>query len=212
MTLLFAALAAEAASAVTGVALARRRPEHWPAALALLLLAGLALARVPTYGRADRWVAYLDGSIVLAEVAVPMALALAVALPGRKRLVAGVVTLSWLAGSAVLAALYPSPLVRGASLERIYLTADFVALAVAALALVSVMHGRRSLGSSGAVALALFALDLGILLVPASPWRERTWVLGGRVDVVQVGFIVFFAAIGAAQGIAWHFSSPSQPS
>ena len=40
------------------------------------------------------------------------------------------------AASVLLARLYPSPIVRGAGLQQIYVAADLIALAVASLALI----------------------------------------------------------------------------
>src|SRR5262249_13600694 len=61
----------------------------------------------------------------------------------RGHLVAG----AWLLASVVLAALYPSPLVRGERLQRIYLAADLIGLFVAIVALArwaraSTLHPR----------------------------------------------------------------------
>jgi hypothetical protein len=217
-------LATMTAAALTASLLARRRPEHRPAAVALGLLAAANLARVPLnaalsphpvepWTGAARWLVYLDGALVLGEVAAPMGLALAVSVsPERRRHAVALVAGAWILASVVLAALYPSPAVRGSALQRLYLAADLIGLAVSSLALVGwarrTLAARRSPGSAHVVALSLVALDLGILLVPHGPWREGTWVSPlGRFDLIQIGVVVFFSAFATAQGVLWRFST-----
>lgn len=211
------------AAALTAVLLARRRVEHRPAAVALVLLAALNFAQVkigaalspypvePWQGW-SRVLVYLDGAVVLGAAVVTPGLALAVtAAPRPPRVAVAIVAGVWFLASVVLAALYPSPLVRGAALARLYLAADLIGLFVAIVALARWARwarGRASPGSAQMVALALVGLDLGILLVPHSPWRESAWVSPlGRFDIIQIGIVVFFATFTAAQGIAWNFSA-----
>ena len=130
MTLQGAALAAEVAAALTGVLLARRRGEHRPAAVALVLLVGAAALELPILAAlrplprpvegAARVLVYLDGALYLAPIATVPGLALAVSVsPERRRAAVAAMAGAWLLASVVLAALYPSPLVRGEGLRRV---------------------------------------------------------------------------------------------
>jgi hypothetical protein len=136
-----------------------------------------------------------------------LALAVSVSRERRRRVVAVVIGV-WALASIVLAALYPSPLVRGEGLRSVYLAADLIGLAVATVALLG--WARRTMaagqwsGSAPMVAIGLVLLDLGILLGPYSPWRGS--LFAGRYDVVQIAIVVFFAAFAAAQGVLWRFS------
>lgn len=208
-------------AAVTAVMVTRRRPGHVPAAVALVVLAVVTLARVPIYAAlgppsvepytgAARVLVYVDGAMVLAAASVTPGLALAVAVPAeRSRFAVAVVTGVWLVASVVLAVLYPSPLVRGEGLQRIYLAADLIGLFVSAIALISESRrgiaAKKSPGSASMVAIGLVLLDVAILLTPLSPWRGS--VFGASFDGVQVEIIVVFAAMSAAQGILWRFST-----
>ena len=211
MTSLYAAaLAAEIVAAVAAVALARRRPEHRPAAVALVLLALCAVGRLGTVAGlhglprpvegASRVLVYLDGALQLATGAVVAGLAVAVTAEKPRR-AARAVVVCWTLASLALAITYPSPLVRGAGLRKLYLMADLTALLVSLLAIVRWARRRRSPGSAQAIAIGLVLLDLGILLVPFGPWRSSIFV--GPYDLIQIGIVVFFAAFAAAQGVAW---------
>ncbi len=81
-----AAFTAEVASAILAVLLARRRPEHRPAAVALVVLIVAVAARVLVYGAlsppadgpmvgAARTLIYLDGALQLATGAAVVGLA-----------------------------------------------------------------------------------------------------------------------------------------
>ena len=222
----FVALAAELAAAITAILLARRRAEHVPAAWALAILAVSTCARAalvldvirparaalpdpsaPFTAPALLAAIYLDGALELAAVAALPGLALAVLVQRPRRTVAAVVAV-WVVASVVLGALYPSPVVRGAGLQRVYLAADLIGLFVAVVALIvwarRGIAAKRSPGSAPVVAMALVALDAVILLAPFSPWRAS--VFAGRYDVVQVGVVLFFATFAVAQGVLWNFS------
>lgn len=218
-SLLGAAVGAEVAAAVTGVLLARRRPEHRPAAVALALFAVFGVAMFPLLAAltplprpvegAARALVYLDGALVLGAAAVTPGLALAVSVsPERRRLAVALVLGAWALASLVLGALYPSPLVRGEGLQRVYLATDLIGLAISIVVLLGwarrTMAAGRWSGSAPMVAIGLVLLDLGILLVPYSPWRGS--LFAGRFDVVQVGIVIFFAAFAAVQGVLWRFS------
>jgi hypothetical protein len=212
--------AAMVCAAISAVALARRRPAHAPAAVALTLLAvldlvgGLTAAALTPYpvepwqGTA-RVVVYLDGAINLGTSATVAGLAVAVASGKRLRLAIGGVIVVWALASVVLAALYPSPLVRGAGLQRIYLAADLFGLFTSTVALISWaragIEAKRSPDSAGILAMALVGLDALILLMPYSPWRDS--IATGRYDVIQVVIVVFFTAFVAVQVILWRFSA-----
>lgn len=211
-----AALVAEIASAVAAVALARRRPPHRPAAVALvvLLVANLLRAVVvaalpwpppsePLQGGA-RTLIYFDRALVLAASGAVPGLALGASVQRPRWAVAAVVAL-WAVASILLAALYPSPFVRGPQLARLYLAADLAGLFVAVVALVHRARSKRSPTSAHVIALALTAGDLAILLVPYSPWRDG---LFGRYDGVQLMVIVLFVALTCFQGVLLWFSPP----
>jgi hypothetical protein len=137
-----------------------------------------------------------------------LALAVAAGVQHRRRVVALAVA-GWALASVALGALYPSPLVRGAGLQRFYFAADLIGLFVSAIALVGWAQrgiaAKRSPDSSSLVALALVALDGAILLAPFSPWRGV--LFGSDYAGIQVIIVLFFAAFTAAQVIAWRFSS-----
>jgi hypothetical protein len=219
VTLLALAKATQIAAAASSIALARRRAEHVPAAVALVILTAIPFVRDPVRTAlapiprpvegAARVLVYLDGAAEMASYATLAGLALAVAASQhRRRVVAGTVA-AWALTSIVLAALYPSPLVRGEALQRVYFAADLIGLFVSAAALVlwsqRTMAARRSPDSSSMVALALIALDGAILLAPFSPWRGV--LFGSDFTGIQLIIVLYFAVFTAAQVIAWRFSS-----
>jgi hypothetical protein len=207
-----ASIAALVLASVVAVLLARRRPGHRPAAVALVLLSVVNVARLPIaaalpprvapWEGASRALVYLDGALVLATAAVTPGLALWTFLRDRRRLALACVVGAWLLASVVLAALYPD--VRGASLQRYYLAADLIGLAASSLALASWVRKREAPGTSQATAIGLVFLDVAILVTPFSPWRGS--VFAGRYDVTQLEILVFFAAYSVAGVILWNFS------
>ena len=218
------AIATIGACAITASALALRRREHAPAAVALFALfacnvlqamIGERLAPYPVepWQGTARVLVHIDTAVVLGAAEIVPALALSVTLSGQRRAVAlALVALSWALASAVLATLYPAPFVRGEGLFRLYLAADLVCLTVASAALISrlrtMLANRESPRPRDAVAISLVALDLGILMVPFSPWREGLWITPyGRFDIVQVGVVIFFAGLSAVHGALWIRSS-----
>lgn len=212
-----AAIGAQVAAAVTAALLASRRPDHRPAAVALGLLVTSVVAELPVLAAlaplprpvegAARALVYLDGALLLAGAAVVPGLALAICLSKPRRAVAGVVV-AWLLASVVLAALYPSPLVRGDGLRRIYLGADLTGLAVTAIALALWRRTPRSPTPAHVVTLILVFLDLAVLLNPLGPYKAG--LFGVPFDPVQVTILVGFAAVALYQGALWRFSSPSR--
>lgn len=219
-SLQMAGKAAEVCAAVSALALARRRPAHVPAAVALVVLAALDLlggpisaALPPTVEPWQGWsrvLVYLDGASNLATIATVAGLAVAVAVsPERRRRAVAIVGAVWLLASVVLSALYPSPLVRGAGLQRIYLAADLIGLFVSTVALITWARAgiaaKRSPDSAPLVAIGLVLLDAAILVTPLSPWRGS--VFGASFEGVQVEILIVFAALTAAQVIAWRYST-----
>jgi hypothetical protein len=203
---------AQLAAAASAIALARRRAEHIPAAVALVLLAAIDVARGPLSAagrRAAPIFLYVDGAAELGTYATVAGLCLTVALPAkhRARVVAGAVVL-WALTSIALACAYPSPLVTGEGLQRVLFGADLLGLFVSSIALwrwmVDGIAARRSPSSSSMVALALFALDGAILLAPFSPWRGT--VFGSDFSGIAVIVTAFFATFTIVQVILWKFS------
>ena len=105
MTSLYAAaLAAEIVAALAAVALAQRRPEHRPAAVALVLLALCAVGRLGTVAGlhglprpvegASRVLVYLDGALQIATSAVLAGLTVAVTTEKPRR-AANAVVVCW---------------------------------------------------------------------------------------------------------------------
>ena len=218
MNLTALAQTTQIAAAVSSIALARRRVEHVPAAIALVVLTAIPFVRDPVrtalgpiprpVDGAARVLVYIDGAAEMATYATLAGLALAVAASQRRRVVALTVA-AWAIASIVLGALYPSPIVRGEGLQRVYFAADLIGLFVSAAALV--LWGQRNIvarrppDSSSMVAFALVALDGAILLAPFSPWRGA--LFGSDFAGIQVVVTMFFAVFTAAQVIAWRSSS-----
>jgi hypothetical protein len=220
VNLLAIAKATQIAAAASSIALARKRVEHVPAAVALVLLAAVGLARGPLRAALApltrpidgpaRVLVYADGAAELGTYATIAGLALAVAVSARHRRRALALTAAaWALSSVALGALYPSPLVRDEALQRLYFGADLVGLFVSAAALVSWAQrniaARQSPDSASMVALSLVALDGAILLAPFSPWRG--FLYGSDFAGIQVIVTLFFAVFTAAQVIAWRSSS-----
>jgi hypothetical protein len=221
MNLLAIVKVTQIAAAVSSIALARRRAEHVPAAVALVALTGVALARGPLnavlpapsvepWQGAARVLVYLDGAAEMASYATIAGLAVAVAVgAAHRRRALALAVAAWALASVVLGALYPSPLVRGAGLQRVYFAADLIGLFVSAVALVGWAQrniaAKRSPDSASMVALSLVALDGAILLAPFSPWRGV--LFGSDFSGIQVIITMFFATFAVVQVIAWRFSS-----
>jgi hypothetical protein len=216
------ALAAQVIAAVSAIVIARRRSEHIPAAVALTLLAGANLLDLPIVsalrplphpiGGSARMLVYVDGALNLSFYAIVAGLAVAVAVyPQRRRLAVALVAAVWLAASIVLAALYPSPLVRGLGLQRFYFAADLIGLFVSTVALIT--WGRRAMAAKQStslvhfVAVGMVTFDALILLGPYTPWRGA--LFDAPYTGPQVAILVFFAIVMALQVNAWKRSSGS---
>lgn len=212
--------ATQIAAALSSIALARKRAKHVPAAIALVVLALVPLVRGPLNDAltfqdaprtgADLILVYADGAAELATYATIAGLAVAVAVSQehRRRALAGTVAV-WALGSLGLAAAYPSPLVRGEGLQRVYFAADLIGLFVSAAAIVvwaqRKLAAKRSPDTTSFVALGLVALDAIILLTPFSPWRGM--VYGSDFAGIQVVLALFFGAFTLAQVLAWRSAS-----
>jgi hypothetical protein len=174
------------------------------------ILAALTPYPVEPWQGWHRLLVYIEGAMSLASPAIIAGFALTIAVPPeRRRLAAGVVAAAWLLASIVLAAIYPSPLVRGAGLQRIYFDADLIGLCVATIAVLTKgqanIAAKRSPDSAFLVALGLVMLTGAILLVPFSPWRLD--LFGTPYGGVQLFITLAFATMTAAQVITWTLSS-----
>ncbi len=220
MNVIAMAKATQIVAALASIALARRRAQHVYAAIALVVLTALSLARGPLRealaplprpieGPA-RVLVYVDGAAELATYATIAGLAVAVAASEnhRRRAIAAAVA-AWALASIALGAAYPSPLVRGTGLQRIYFAADLLGLFVSAVALVGWAQrniaAKRSPDTASFIALGLVALDAAILLAPFSPWRGA--LFGSEFAGIQLVIALFFATFAVVQVVVWRSSS-----
>jgi hypothetical protein len=215
-----AAYSAQVLAALAAVLLARRHAPHRPAAVALMLLAAVNVLHAPIVAALHHLprpidgpalaLVYLDGADALAGYAILAGLPVALAVtPERRRRACAIVVGVWIFASVVLARLYPSPYVRGAGLQQVYVAADLIALAVASLALIfearADIAAQRSPSSSSAVATAFVLIDGGLLVAPMSPWRGDVFVT--PYFGPQLVIAVLFSLIAATELIAWHSTS-----
>jgi hypothetical protein len=205
------AVATQIAAAVSSIALARRRGEHLPAAVALVVLAVIAVGHAGLFHLSPTPViAYVDGAGEIGSIATISGLCLAVAMRARRRWRALAAAVALWALACVGLGLHGAP--AALALHRFYFAADLFGLFISAAALVlwaqRDAEERRSPCSASAVALALTALDGAILLAPFSPWRGD--VFGDDFAGPQTIIILFFAVFTAVQVIAWKFSLPRQ--
>jgi hypothetical protein len=218
----FAAVAAQALAAATAIGVARKNPAHRPVAVGLVCLLALSVLRgVLVYGvlRPARSVmpdpsapfssalalvaVYLDGAAFLAEEMTVAGIVAAVYLE-RPRKTLTTIGIAWLAASVVLAGLYPSAVVRGAGLARVYLATELASLMVS-MACVASFAGRR-LSPRAPQAIALFLLAAEVAVLITGPWRASIFVGWDSAKMVLLVAYVFIAGI---QGVLWRFS-PSQ--
>lgn len=212
MNLIGLARGMEIAAGASGILLATRRPEHRPAALALVILAALDLVRVPLSSegmRAAPVVLYLNGALAFGSCATVAILCvwIAVRAEQRRRALALGVAL-WAVASLAVAGLYPSPAVTGPAFQGLMFDVDLFCLFVSAVALfrwaADGVAAKRSPGSAAMIALALAALDAAILFPPFSPARGHLDT--GDLSGIALMISVFFAVFTAAQVIAWKLS------
>jgi hypothetical protein len=206
-------------AAGSSIALARRRAQHVPAAVALVVLTALSLLRGPLNDAlpprleprqgVEVVLVYVDGAAELATYATIAGLAVAVAASEhhRRRSIAAAVA-AWALASIALGAAYPSPLVRGPGLQRVYFAADLLGLFVSAVALVGWAQrniaAKRSPDTTSFIALGLVALDAAILLAPFSPWRGLLY--GSDFAGIQLVISLFFATFAVVQVAVWRSS------
>jgi hypothetical protein len=188
-----------------------------PGAVALTLIAAISIlsrviavavegAPVPFEGTA-RVLFHIESASQLAGDATIAGLALAVAVGlERRRWAVAIVGGVWLLASVVIAALYPSPLVRGAGLARVYFASTVLGLCVATLSLVtrarSSLAVKRSPDGVDLLAITLTLLDATIALVPFSPWRSAPFS-AESFSGPQVLIIGVFTIITAVEVVAW---------
>src|SRR5262249_44838709 len=159
------------------------RAAHWPAAIALIILAAVSVARGPLLAALHPMPKHVEGPALilvyadrwteLATLATVAGLCVAVAVSQEYRRRALLLNVAgWALACIALSALYPPTFAYASRLQRFYFAADLVGLFVSAVALViwaqRGMAAKRSPDSSSMVALCLFLLDGAILLAPFS--------------------------------------------
>jgi hypothetical protein len=217
MTLLSVSLAVQALAAVFAILIARRRSAYLPAAVALTLIAAInvlerliapALDGSPVpYQGLPRLFFHLESASKLAGDAVVAGLAVVVSVgPERRRRAATIVGGVWLLASVVVAGLYPSPLVRGLALARIYFASAMLGICVGTIAMVTwaakSIAAKRSPGGSDTIALWLLIFDADVALVPFSPLHSAPFS-AESYSGVQVLILWVFTVLTAGEVIAW---------
>lgn len=192
-------------AAALAIALARASAAHIPVAWYVSSMTAIDNARRALAGWADfdnaprphvgsvRLAFHLDELGFIAWPAGLVALALVV-FAGRR---AWPALVAWLVFGATLIALYPSDLVRGAGLQRIYLAAHLAALFVVIVCFVSWRAHRKVPGSEHAALFILAAIELvrfapfygSIFTQWASFVQPCNVVLYGLLVAVQGGFL-----------------------
>jgi hypothetical protein len=211
------ASAAEVLAAVFAILIARHRRSYMPAAIALTLFPVMSIldgmiapvldaAAVPYQGTA-RLLFHVETALLLGGDATVAGLALVVAVPpDQRRRVVAIVGTVWLLASAVVAVLYPSPLVRGFGLTRIYFASTLLGLCIGTIALVTRVRAsidaKRSPDANDLIALALVVFDAsgaGIAF-----WPVRSGALSAEsYSGVQVLIVCVFTVIAIAEVVAW---------
>jgi hypothetical protein len=206
------AYSAQVLAALAALLLARRHAPHRPAAVALMLVATVSVLHAPIVAALHQLprpieghalaLVYLDGADALAGYAIlaglPIALAVA---PERRRRASAIVVGVWLVASVVLARLYPSPIVRGAGLQQIYVAADLIALAVASLALIFEARADIAVQRSPSSSSMLVILDGAILVAPFSPWRGDVFVVPYFGPQLVIAILFLFIAV--SEVVVW---------
>jgi hypothetical protein len=217
MTLLSLALAAQVLAAVFAVLIARRRVAYVPAAVALAIIAAInvlerliapALDGAPVpYQGLPRVFFHLESASKLAGDAVVAGLAVVVAVaPERRSRAVVILGGAWLLASVMVAGLYPSPLVRGLALARIYFASAMLGICVGTIAMVTwaakSIAAKRSPGGSDTIALWLLIFDADVALVPFSPLRGAPFS-AEAYSGVQVLVLWVFTVLAAGEVVAW---------
>jgi hypothetical protein len=217
MDLRAAAVAAEAVALVSGIALVRRRPSWWPVVVAVAVLLAVGLARGPLNAglsppQVEPWtggkrvLVWIDGALELATFAAIGGSAVVLFADKRTRGVVGVVSV-WAALALVLAWLYPAALVRGASLQRVYIAIDLGSLFAGCVAVGIWARHRRSPTAEQVAAFFLMACDGVIMLAPSGPWRSD--VFATDFSPVALAVLMMFLILTAFQGVLWRRAGSS---
>jgi hypothetical protein len=209
MSSLLVADASQVLAAIFAILITRHRRSYLPAAVALTLIATISLvqraifaatqgAPVP-YEGAARLLFHIDTASHLAGDATIAGLAVVVAVaPERRRRVVAIIAGVWFLASVVVAALYPSPLVRGLGLARVLFASNMLGVCVGTIAMVMWARGKlaakRSPGAIDMVALTMLIFDAGAAILPFSPWRNAPFSLEAYSGV-QGLIIGFFGVI-----------------
>jgi hypothetical protein len=217
VTPLSIALAAQVVAAAFAMLIGRHRRSYLPAAVALTLIAAVNVFErliAPTldsypapYQGLPRFFFHLESASRFAGDAVIAGLAVVVAVsPERRRGVVVVVGAVWLLASVVVASLYPSPLVRGMALARIYFASVMLGIGVGTIAMVTwagkSIALKRSPGGADTVALWLLIFNASVALVPFSPLHSAPFSPEAYTGV-QVFIVWVFSLLAAAEVIAW---------
>ena len=141
------------------------------------------------------------GDAVIAGLAVVVAVA-----PERRRRAVTILGGTWLLAFVVVAALYPSPLVRGLALARIYFASAMLGICVGTIAMVTwaakCIAAKRSPGGADTIALWLLIFDADVALVPFSPLHSAPFSAESYAGV-QVLILWVFTVLAAGEAIAW---------
>jgi hypothetical protein len=205
---------AQIAAAISSIGLARKRAEHVPAALALIVLAAVPILRGPLRtviegpgGSELHTLIYVDRAAELATSAVVAGLAMAVAVTTKHiRRAYALAVLAWAVETIAIGIMSPAG---RHELQRFYFAVDLFGLFVSAAALVRwgqrLTAAKLSPDTASVVALGLVGLDGAILLAPFSPWRGL--VFGSDFSGIQLIIAVFFGGFTVVQMIVWRYSS-----
>lgn len=211
MTLLWIARLTQIAAAVSAVLLARRRADHRPFAVFLLVVTAANLARavlasvypllrpldMPPLEGAAR-VAFHAEQALFTTWPAGIA-AVSIALFARRRWLALLPGFAWIGLVAYLATHYPT--VRGEELRRVYLVAELGALCVTAAGAV-LWTWRRESPSPARVALMCVVLMEGACLL-AGAWRRGFWIYW---NLQQIAYVLLYLTLTAFQVITWRRS------
>lgn len=215
MLLLWGTYGALFLAVATAVALAWRRRDHRPFAVFIgwIFLAGVVragfdarfdllrpLGSTPFTGVA-RVAFHLDQAAELSSTA--GLAALAIVLCARRKALAWLPGLAWVAVVTYLATHYPE--VRGDALRRVYLAAELAALAVSISSIVHFAWRREGMTPARQCLLCCVGMDICSLLVGS--WR---WGLWEQWALNQAAFLLLYAALTGYQGVLWLRSYPSR--
>jgi len=211
MILLWATRLALLLATVSAVALARRRADHWPFASLLVSLLLINTTRAvlsahfglirplgsPPFTGAARVAFHVDQAGELASAAAFAALV--IWLFSKRRSLAVIPGIAWVAAVAYLATHYPE--IRGEPLRQVYLAAELAALAVAAMSFGVFWRRRESMTPARTCALVCFLVDAGTLFMGA--WRWGFWTAW---NLQQGAYLAMYAIIITLQVFSWSSS------